>query len=183
MLGAQAIQVFDAGGNLVSTHPVVAPYLHTAGSVLFQRPDNTNLYATRVPGSLAWRLCDPALPPATTPPASTLPGYLELDGKWYRLTTGAIQAFFAPNNHFVVATASSCTAAGAPLGVAVAPKITLSGVEISLSPTTEILLENLPNADVIRLRSRSGNIECVGQVASPVLAEAIFANGFQDMSQ
>ena len=176
---AQTIQVLDGNGNVLATQPVVAPFLHTTGLVLFQRPDNTNLYAKRVAGTTQWRLCDPLLPPATTPPASTLPGYLELDGKWYRLSTGFVQAFFVPANHSVLATASNCTAAGNPLPVAVDPKLTLNGVQISLAPSEEILLENLPNADVIRMKSRTGNIQCSGQVPSPVLPEAIFSNGFQ----
>lgn len=176
---AQLIQVFDANGSLVATHPVVAPYLHTTGLLLFQRADNTNLYAMRIANSTQWRLCDPLLPPATTPQASLLPGYLELDGKWYRLSAGFVQAFFVPSNHSVLASASNCTAAGAPLPVAVAPKLTLNGVQIGLAPTVDIVLENLPNADVIRMQSRTGNIECDGQVESPVLPDAIFSSGFQ----
>ena len=176
---AQLIQVFDANGTLLATYPVVAPYLHTTGLLLFQRADNTNLYATRIGNSTHWRLCDPLLPPAMTPAASVLPGYLELDGKWYRLSTAFVQAFFVPGNHSVLASASNCTAAGAPLPVAVAPKLTLNGVQIGLAPTVDIVLENLPNADVIRMQSRSGNIQCDGQVDAPVLQDAIFSSGFQ----
>ena len=62
---------------------------------------------------------------------------------------------------------------------AVAPQLNLSGVPISLAPTESILVEQLPNAEVIRMKSRVGNIVCNGQVTSPQ-APLEFKDGFEN---
>jgi hypothetical protein len=169
----QILQVYDLQGNLITTHPIIAPYLQSQGSLIFQKPDNSNLYASRVLGTVQWQLG------TTSPPAATVPGFLNLDGKWYSLVNGFVQAFYAPNDHSIDSSAANCTAGGMPLPTAIAPKLNLSGVLIGLAPTEDILIEHLPNADVIRMRSRSGNIVCNGQVTSPE-APIEFKNGFED---
>ena len=176
--GGTVIQVYDPNGNLVQIHPVVPPYLQSLGNLIFQTPDNTNLHASRVPGTLRWQLS------TNIPATSTFPGYLELDGKWYDLADGFVQAFYAPNDHSVSASASNCrVTGGAPLPAAVVPKLILNGVAISLAPSPEpILIEHLENADTIRMKSRTGNIVCDGEVPSPVLLpDPIFKNGFEQL--
>ena len=163
----------DSQGNPVTSYPIIAPYLQSQGSLIFQKPDNTNLYASGVPGTVNWQLG------TTSPPASTVPGYFQLDGKWYSLVTGFVQAFYAPNDHSIDSSASNCTAGGKPLPSAVAPQLNLSGVPISLAPTESILVEQLPNAEVIRMKSRVGNIVCNGQVTSPQ-APLEFKDGFEN---
>ena len=172
-LGTQTLQVFDLQGNPVQTHAIVAPYLQSQGSLVFQKPDNSNLYASRVPNSIGWQITTLAPPPATAP------GFLELDGKWYSLVSGFVQAFYAPNDHSIDSSASNCTAGGAPLPSVIAPRLNLSGMPISLAPAQSILIEHLPNADVIRMKSRTGNIVCNGQVTSPQ-APIEFRNGFEE---
>ena len=169
----QVLQVLDAQGNLVTSYPIIAPYLQSQGALIFQKPDNTNLYASRVPGAVQWQLG------VSAPPASPLPGFLQLDGKWYSLVSGFVQAFYAPNDHSIDSSASNCTAGGMPLPAAVAPRLNLSGVGISLAPTESILVEYLNNADVIRMKSRTGNIVCNGQVTSPQ-APLEFKDGFEN---
>ena len=174
--GGTVIQVFGPDGNLVLTHPVVPPYLQSMGNIIFQQPDNNTLHASRVPGSLRWQLS------TNSPPTSTLPGYLELDGKWYELAGGFVQAFYAPNDHSVSASVSNCRLnGGAPLPTAVVPKLILNGVAISLAlPPEMILIEHLENADTIRMKSRTGNIVCDGEVQSPIpLPDPMFKNGFE----
>ena len=176
--GGIVIQVFDFNGNLVQTHPVLPPYLQSMGNVIFQQPDNYTLHASRVPGSLRWQLS------TNSPPTSTLPGYLELDRKWYDLAGGFVQAFYAPNDHSVSASVSNCRLiGGAPLPAVVVPKLTLNGVAISLAPSPEpILIEHMENADTIRMKSRTGNILCDGEVPSPIpLLNAMFKNGFEQV--
>ena len=170
------IQVFGPDGNLVQTVPVIPPYLQSMGNIIFQQPDNSNLHASRVPGSLRWQLS------TNSPATSTLPGFLELDGKWYDLAGGFVQAFYAPSDHSVNAAASNCRlSGGAPLPAAVVPKLFLSGVAISLAPSpAPILIEHLENADTIRMKSRTGNIVCDGEVPSPIaLPDPMFKNGFE----
>ena len=174
--GGTVIQVFGPNGTIVQTVPVVPPYLQSMGNVIFQQPDNTNLHASRVPGSLRWQLS------TNSPPTSTLPGYLELDGKWYDLAGGFVQAFYAPSDHSVSASVSNCRlSGGSPLPAAVAPKLNLNGVAISLAGSPEpILIEHLENADTIRMKSRTGNIVCDGEVPSPIpLPDPMFKNGFE----
>ena len=176
--GGIVIQVFDFNGNLVQTHPVVPPYLQSMGNIIFQQPDNNTLHASRVPGSLRWQLS------TNSPPTSTLPGYLELDGKWYELAGGFVQAFYAPNDHSVSASVSNCRLnGGAPLPVAVVPKLILNGVAISLAlPPEMIFIEHLENADTIRMKSRTGNIVCDGEVPSPIpLPDPMFKSGFEQV--
>ena len=176
--GGIVIQVFDFNGNLVQTHPVLPPYLQSMGNIIFQQPDNYTLHASRVPGSLRWQLS------TNSPPTSTLPGYLELDRKWYDLAGGFVQAFYAPNDHSVSASVSNCRLiGGAPLPAVVVPKLTLNGVAISLAPSPEpILIEHMENADTIRMKSRTGNILCDGEVPSPIpLLNAMFKNGFEQV--
>ena len=168
----QVLQVLDAQGNLVNSYPIIAPYLQSQGALIFQKPDNTNLYASRVPSTVQWQLS------ASAPLASPLPGFLQLDGKWYSLVNGFVQAFYAPNDHSIDSSASNCTAGGMPLPAAVAPRLDLSGVGISLAPTESTLVEYLDNADVIRMKSRTGNIVCNGQVTSPQ-APLEFKDGFE----
>lgn len=170
------LQVFDFNGNLVQTHPIVPPYLQSRGNIIFQQPDNTNLYASRVPGTLRWQLS------TNSPDTSTLPGFLELDGKWYDLTGSFVQAFYAPSDHSVSASASNCRLSGGALPVAVVPKLILNGVAISLAPSPEpILIEHLENADAIRMKSRTGNIVCNGEVPSPItFPDPMFKNGFEN---
>ena len=109
-----------------------------------------------------------------------MPGYLELDGKWYALNTGLVQAFYSPNDHLVDAVVSNCTAGGEALPAANNPRLTLSGMEINLAPAEPILIEHLVNADVIRMKSRNANIRCAGEVASPVApADPIFSDDFE----
>ena len=175
--GGIVIQVFDFNGNLVQTHPVVPPYLQSMGNIIFQQPDNNTLHASRVPGSLRWQLS------TNSPPTSTLPGYLELDGKWYELAGGFVQAFYAPNDHSVSASVSNCRLnGGAPLPAAVVPKLNLNGVAISLAASPEpILIEHLENADTIRMKSSTGNIVCDGEVPSPIpLPDPMFRSGFEN---
>jgi len=173
--GGTVLQVFGQDGNLVQTHPVVPPFLQSMGNVIFQQPDNNNLHASRVPGTLRWQIS------AISPPTSTLPGYLELDGKWYDLAGGFVQAFYAPGEASVNASASNCRVSGGTLPAAVVPRLILSGVAISLAPSPEpILIEHLENADTIRMKSRSGNIVCDGEVPSPIqLPDPMFKNGFE----
>ena len=64
----QVLQVLDAQGNLVTSYPIIAPYLQSQGALIFQKPDNTNLYASRVPGAVQWQLG------VSAPPASPLRG-------------------------------------------------------------------------------------------------------------
>ena len=177
--GGTVIQVFGPNGTLVQTVPVVPPYLQSMGNIIFQQPDNTNLHASRVPGSLRWQLS------TNSPPTSTLPGYLELDGKWYDLAGGFVQAFYAPSDHSVSASVSNCRlSGGAPLPAAVAPKLNLNGMAISLAASPEpILIEHLENADTIRMKSRTGNIVCDGEVPSPIpLPDPMFKNGFEQVT-
>jgi|GEM_PF-4080375 len=175
--GGTVLQVFGPDGNLVQTHPVVPPYLQSMGNVIFQQPDNNNLHASRMPGTLRWQLS------TISPPTSTLPGYFELDGKWYDLAGGFVQAFYAPGEASVNASASNCRLNGGPLPAAVVPRLILNGVAISLAPSPEpILIEHLENADTIRMKSRTGNIVCDGEVPSPIpLPDPIFKNGFEQV--
>ena len=69
--GGTVIQVFGPNGNLVQTVPVVPPYLQSMGNIIFQQPDNTNLHASRVPGSLRWQLSTNS--PATSTPIVVKP--------------------------------------------------------------------------------------------------------------
>lgn len=141
--------------------------------MILQTPDNNNFYLSRLAHPVHWQLS------TVSPPASTLPGYLELDGKWYALSTGFVQAFYSPNDHLVNASASNCTAGGAALPAATNPRLTLFGMAINLALTEPILIEHLVNADVIRMKSRSANISCAGQVESPIeLADPIFRDDF-----
>ena len=173
--GGTVLQVFDFAGNLVQTNPVVPPYLQTTGNLILQTPDNTSIYLSRLAATLQWQMS------TQSPAASTLPGYLELDGKWYALSTGFVQAFYSPNDHLVDASASNCTAGGAALPAGINPRLTLSGITINLAPAEPILIEHLANADVIRMKSRSANINCAGQVTSPIpLPELVFKNGFEN---
>ena len=177
--GGTVIQVFGPNGNLVQTVPVVPPYLQSMGNIIFQQPDNSNLHTSRVPGSLRWQLS------TNSPPTSTLPGYLELDGKWYDLAGGFVQAFYAPSDHSVSASVSNCRlSGGSPLPAAVAPKLNLNGVAISLAlPPDMILIEHLENADTIRMKSRTGNIVCDGEVPSPIpLPDPMFKTGFEQVT-
>ena len=64
--GGTVIQVFGPNGTIVQTVPVIPPYLQSMGNIIFQQPDNTNLHASRVPGSLRWQLS------TNSPPTSTL---------------------------------------------------------------------------------------------------------------
>lgn len=169
----QVLQLLDAQGNVVTSYPIIAPYLQSQGALVFQKPDNTNIYASRVPGTVQWQVG------VSSPPASSMPGFLQLDGKWYSLVSGFVQAFYAPNEHSIDSSASNCTAGGMPLPAAVVPRLNLSGMGISLAPTESILVENLNNADVIRMKSRSGNIVCNGQVTSPQ-APLEFKDGFEN---
>ena len=170
------LQVYDLNGNLVQTHPVVPPFLQSMGNVILQTPDNSNLYLSRVGATLNWQLT------TVSPPTSTLPGFLELDGKWYALSMGFVQAFYSPNDHLVDASAVNCTAGGAVLPAGINPRLTLSGMAINLAPTEPILIEHLVNADVIRMKSRTSNISCNGQVVSPItLPDLMFNNGFEQM--
>ena len=175
--GGTVLQVFGPDGNLVQTHPVVPPYLQSMGNVIFQQPDNNILHASRVPGTLRWQIS------AISPPTSTLPGYFEIDGKWYDLAGGFVQAFYAPGESSVNASASNCRVSGGPLPAAVVPRLILNGVAISLAPSPEpILIEHLENADTIRMKSRTGNIVCDGEVPSPIpLPDIIFKNGFEQV--
>ena len=167
------LQVYDLDGNLVQTHPVVPPFLQSMGNVILQTPDNSNFYLSRVGATLNWQLT------TVSPPTSTLPGFLELDGKWYALRTGFVQAFYSPNDHLVDSSAVNCTAGGAALPAGINPRLTLSGMTINLTPTEPILIEHLANADVIRMKSRTANISCNGQVVSPI-TESMLKDGFEN---
>ncbi len=172
--GGTALQVFGPDGNLIQSHPVVPPFLQSMGTVILQTPDNSNFYLSRVGATVHWQVS------TESPPSSTLPGYLELDGKWYALGTGFVQAFYSPNDHLVDSTASNCTAAGAALPAGINPRVTLSGMTINLSPTEPILIDHLDNADVTRLKSRTANISCNGQVISPIAPpDPIFKDGLE----
>ena len=174
--GGTVLQMFDFAGNLVQTHPVVPPYLQTTGNLILQTPDNTSIYLSRLAATLQWQMS------TQSPPASTQLGYLELDGKWYALSTGFVQAFYSPNDHLVDASASNCTAGGAALPAGINPRLTLSGITINLAPAEPILIEHLAKADVIRMKSRSANINCAGQVTSPIpLSDPVFKNSFEQV--
>ena len=56
----------------------------------------------------------------------------------------------------------------------------LPAVTINLAQTESILVEYLNNADVIWIKSRSGNIACNGQVASPQ-APVEFRDGLESL--
>ena len=172
------LQVYDLNGNLVQSHPVVPPFLQSMRNIIFQQPDNNTLHASRVPGSVRWQLS------TTSPVPSTLPGYLELDGKWYELAGGFVQAFYAPSEHSVNASANSCRlSTGATLPTAVVPKLILNGIAISLAPSPEpILIEHFMNADTIRMKSRTGNVVCDGEIPSSiVLPDPMFKSGFEQV--
>ncbi len=155
---------------------MIAPYLQTTGNLILQTPDNSNFYLSRVAATVQWQMSK------VSPPASTLPGYLELDGKWYALSTGFVQAFYSPNDHLVDASASNCTAGGAALPAATTPRLTLSGMAINLAPTEPILIDHLDNADVIRMKSRTANISCNGHVTSPIAPpDSIFRDGLEQL--
>jgi len=174
--GGTVLQVFGPNGNLIQTLPVVPPFLQSRGTVILQTPDNSNFYLSRVGATVQWQLS------TVSPPESILPGFLELDGKWYALGTGFVQAFYAPNDHLVDASASNCTAAGAALPAGTNPRVTLSGMTINLAPAEPILIEHLDNADVIRMKSRTANIICNGQVTSPIpQPDPMFKNGFEQV--
>ena len=175
-LDTQSLKVYDLEGNLIATHAVIAPYLQSTGILILQNPDTSNFYLSRVAATVQWQLS------TVSPPASTLRGYLELDGKWYSLSTGFVQAFYSPNDHLVDASASNCTADGEALPAATNPRLTLSGMAINLAPTEPILIEHLVNADVIRMKSRTANISCNGQVISPIAEpDPIFRDGLEQL--
>ena len=174
--GGTVLQVYGPDGNLVQSHPVVPPFLQTTGNLILQTPDNNNFYLSRAGTTLHWQVS------TLSPPASTLLGFLELDGKWYALGTGFVQAFYSPNDHLVDASASNCNAAGAALPAGTNPRVTLSGMTINLAPAEPILIEHLDNADVIRMKSRTANISCNGQVTSPIpQPDQMFKNGFEQV--
>ena len=172
--GGTALQVFGPDGNLIQSHPVVPPFLQSMGTVILQTPDNSNFYLSRVGATVHWQVS------TESPPSSTLPGYLELDGKWYALGTGFVQAFYSPNDHLVDSTASNCTAAGAALPAGINPRVTLDVI----SPLGS---KGLPFVEYVSeggFRGQSGRVDRVAALASldyrwqlrPFVAARIFVD-------
>jgi len=173
---AQALIISNGNGQ-VTTIPVVAPHLLSNNSLIMTQLSGANCYLGRGVGGVAVSI-NPLQP-------SNAPMLLELDNRWYVITSGLIQSFMAPGAiEFQAGSWRMCRRAnGDPLPASPAsPVLTLSGspsYSIALQPAP-FLISYLDGADVISLRSRTGDVVCNGNVPSPIVVTD-FKSGFESL--
>ncbi len=175
-----SMQIYDLQGNLLSTISVQPPYLYTTGSLVVPLANSgNNVYVGR--GNAY------AATVANTPfPISTLPQYLELDGRWYTITvSGFVNAFFLPGDFSIDAGSwSNCRQlSGDPLPIATSPRLRLGNgangfTNITINASSKIRMRYLTNGDVWSVTSAVG-VVCDGAVGSPI--DPVFSDGWESL--
>ncbi len=178
-LDGQTLSVHDLNGNPIATHPVLVPYLWSLGTLVVPRPTNNNFYVSR-------GLADTALLTTEQPANSTFPTLLELDGRWYTVTSvGFIQAIYTLGELSIAGGSySNCRLqSGQPLPAPGSVRLQLTSnadnQTITLSAVEKIRIQYLANVIAIRVRSVNGDVVCDGAVTSPI--DPIFANGWESL--
>ncbi len=172
---AQTLTISNGAGQPTSVS-VIPPHLLSRGNLILTIGNLDNCCLGRGATGVAISR-DPL-------PASTLPMLLELDSFWYQITGTLVQSFMQPNLIEISSGSwSNCRRAnGAALSInPPAPILTLSGSanqRIALEPMP-FVIQYLPGFDSVRLRSRTGDVVCDGQVQGPV-APLIFSSGFEN---
>jgi hypothetical protein len=179
-LDGQTLSVQDLNGNPIATHPVLVPYLWSLGTLIIPRPTNNNFYVSRGTAGIA-------LLSTEQPANSILPTLLELDGRWYSVTTvGFIQGIFTLGELSIAGGSySNCRLAnGQPLPAPGTARLQLTNnagnQTVTLSSTEKIRVQYLATVDAIRVRSATGDVICDGAVASPIVpVDPIFLDGWE----
>jgi hypothetical protein len=171
---AQTLTISNGAGQSTSV-TVIPPHLLSDGTLIMTLTNGSNCYAGRGLSGIA--LSTEPLPP------SVLPMLLELDNQWYAITGGLLQSFMQPN--LIELTSGSWRNCRRANGDALALNPTAPVLALGGSPSQRIalqpvpfLIQYLPGADSVRLRSRTGDVVCDGSVPGPV-APHTFASGFE----
>ncbi len=172
---AQTLTISNGNGK-VTIIPVVSPHLLSSGTLIMTRLNGDNCHLGRGIGGVA-------ISAAPLPP-SELPMLLELDNRWYVVTGGLLQGFMSPGSiEMQGGSWRTCRRVnGDPLpSNPASPVLTLGGTPsfaVALLPSP-FLVSYLDGFDVMRVRSRTGDVVCNGNVASPIQAD--FRSGFESL--
>ena len=167
---AQTLRVFDASGNIISESAVNPPHLAQSSVISVQLVDGSSRYLARNP------VCPSYGRVLTEPPESSVfPKYLQLDNRYYRMD--GPQVFSPSNNTFLGTFVSNCRRAnGSALPSSPQAPVLNLNLDYAITVTGQFEFFFSAVADVIRVKSLLGDIQCDGEVPDP---DFIFKTGME----